>query len=393
MRERGNFYAVLPIAHSTLSSRRVKLIRLLLYPFALLYGLLMRLRNKLFDLGIFPVQEHNDIALIGVGNLNVGGTGKTPHVEYIVRLLDKKYAIGTLSRGYGRKTSGFLVAPADCTTQDVGDEPKQFRHRFRPEVPVAVDGNRNRGVKKLREAFPDLEVIVLDDVFQHRRIKPGLQIMLTDYAQLYYTDTMLPTGNLREPASGVNRADIIIVTKTPALFSPLERKRIIKEINPKPYQHVFFSYIRYGDFMPFGDKVEKRFISKEFYFERNYSIVLLTGIANAHSLEYFLQDKVKQLVPFRFRDHHEFTAANINALREIFDSIAAENKIILTTEKDAMRLEKPGIRELLSDLPLFYIPIEVAFHDKESDEFDQQILTYVRSNPGHRRIHKSENAV
>ncbi|TND09812.1 MAG: tetraacyldisaccharide 4''-kinase [Bacteroidetes bacterium] len=371
----------------------MKFLRLLAFPFAVLFGLIVRLRNKLFDLGVLPVREHNDIALIGVGNLSAGGTGKTPHVEYLVRLLRAKYKIGTLSRGYGRKTSGFVLAQENATTLDIGDEPKQFRHRFPSTIPVAVDGNRNRGVKKLREHFSDLEVIVLDDVFQHRRIKPGLNILLTDYAQLYYTDQMLPTGNLREPKGGVKRADIIVVTKTPAMFSPLERKRIIKEINPQPYQKVYFSYIRYGDFFPFGDKPDKRLISKEYYFDRNYSIVLLTGIANSHSLEYFLKDKVKQLIPFRFKDHHEFSPNDLVRLREIFDSIAGENKIILTTEKDAMRLEKPGLKDLISELPLFYIPIEIAFHDKDAEEFDQQILDYVRSNQSHRRLHKGENAV
>lgn len=371
----------------------MKFLRLLAYPFAALFGLIIRLRNKLFDLGMLPVREYNDIALIGVGNLSVGGTGKTPHVEYIVRLLMGKYKIATLSRGYGRKTSGFVLAGEDVTTYHIGDEPKQFRHRFPMTVPVAVDGNRNRGVKKLREQFADLQAIVLDDVFQHRRIKPGLNIMLTDYAQLYYNDHLLPTGNLREPRKGVKRADIIVVTKTPVMFSPLERKRIIKEIGPQPYQKVYFSYIRYGDFIPFGEKPGARLIAKEFYFERQYSIVLLTGIANSHSLEYFLKDKVKQLIPFRFKDHHEFSPNDLVKLREIFDSIAGENKIILTTEKDAMRLEKPGLTELISGLPLFYIPIEVAFHDRDAEDFDKQVLDYVRSNQSHRRVHKPENAV
>ena len=371
----------------------MKFLRILAYPLALLYGLIALLRNKLYDLGIFPAREHNGVALIGVGNMNVGGTGKTPHVEYIARLLMSKYRIATLSRGYGRKTSGFLLAEPGSTTFEVGDEPKQFRHRFPEEVPVAVDGKRNRGIKKLRQAFPDLQVIVLDDVFQHRSVKPGLNILLTDYSQLFYTDQMLPTGNLREPKSGARRADIIVVTKTPAIFSPLERKRIIKDIRPQPYQHVYFSYIRYGNFVPFGNKPGRRLISKEFYFERKYSIVLLTGIANSHSLEYYLKDKVKQLIPFRFKDHHEFSERDIKRLREIFDGISSENKLILTTEKDAMRLEKPGLKELLEGLPLFYIPIEIAFHDKEEEAFDQQILDYVRSNQSHRRLHKAEHAV
>ena len=365
----------------------MKLLRLLAWPFSLLYGLVVLLRNKLFDIGVFPSTEFKDVALIGVGNLSAGGTGKTPHVEYLVKLLHSKYRVGTLSRGYGRKTSGFRLADKDATTYDIGDEPKQFRHRFADDIPVAVDGNRVHGVRKLIEKFPELQVVLLDDVFQHRRIKPGLQIMLTDYANLFYQDHLLPTGYLREPKSGVRRADVIVVTKTPQLFSPLERKRIIKEINPQPYQKVFFSYITYGDFIPFGNNADCVRTDKEHFFAQNYSVILLTGIANSHSLEYFLKDKVKELLPFRFRDHHEFMPADLLRLKEMFDGVRSVNKIILTTEKDAMRLQKPGLAEYLGNLPVFYVPIEIAFHDSDAVSFNQQITDYVRSHPVHRKSH------
>jgi len=365
----------------------MNLLRLLAWPFAFLYGLVVIIRNKLFDTGFFPSTEIKEAALIGVGNLTVGGTGKTPHVEYLVRLLSPRYSVATLSRGYGRQTSGFRLAEESDTTSEIGDEPRQFRHRFAPEIPVAVDANRVHGVKKLLEKFPKLQVVILDDVFQHRRIKPGLQIVLTDYARLYYQDHMLPTGLLREPKSGIRRADIIIVTKTPQLFSPLERKRIIKKISPQPYQKVYFSTIVYGHFVPFGNSEKALELPKEFFFERNFSVILLTGIANSHSLEYFLKDKVKELVTCRFRDHHEFSPADLLRLQEIFKNLTAENKIVLTTEKDAMRLRKPGLEEYLGDLPVYYVPIEIAFHDQDASAFNQQIQDYVRSQPVNRKLH------
>ncbi|CAN5166302.1 tetraacyldisaccharide 4'-kinase [soil metagenome] len=367
----------------------MNLLRLLAWPFSLIYGLAVMIRNKLFDFGIIPQTEINSIATIGVGNLAVGGTGKTPHVEYLVKLLHPKYKVGTLSRGYGRQTSGFIVAENDATTLEIGDEPKQFRHRFPEDVPVAVDGQRVHGVKKLIGKFPSLQVVLLDDVFQHRRIKPGLQIMLTDYSRLFYKDYLLPTGYLREPKNGVNRADIIVVTKTPDFFSPLERKVIIKEIKPKPYQKIYFSKIVYSEFIPFNKNAST--LTKEKCFAENYSIVLLTGIANSHSLEYFLKDKIKELVPFRFRDHHEFMPADLLRLQEIFRGLTGHKKIVLTTEKDAMRLQKPGLEEYLGELPIYYVPIEIAFQDQDETDFNQQINDYVRSHPVNSKLHKREN--
>lgn len=366
-------------------------LRLLAWPLSLLYGLAVIIRNKLFDFGFIPQTEINDIALIGVGNLTVGGTGKTPHVEYIVKLLHPKYRVGTLSRGYGRKTIGFHLATKDATTLEIGDEPKQFRHRFPEEIPVAVDGQRVHGVRKMLEKFPSLQVVLLDDVFQHRRIKPGLQIMLTDYGRLFYKDHLLPTGLLREPKSGARRADIIVVTKTPDFFSPLERKRIIKEIKAEPYQRIYFSKIVYGEFIPFANTSAEEQVTKEICFNKQYSVVLLTGIANSHSLEYFLKDKVKDLVPFRFRDHHEFMPADLLRLQEIFKELKNEKKIVLTTEKDAMRLQKPGLAEYLGSLPVYYVPIEVAFQDQDAADFNQQINDYVRPHSVNRKIHKREN--
>jgi tetraacyldisaccharide 4'-kinase len=294
--------------------------------------------------------------------------------------------MATLSRGYGRKTSGFLVAEKSMTTADIGDEPKQFRNRFDESVIVAVDGNRVRGTKKILEQFPETDVIVLDDVFQHRRIKPGLQIMLTDYSNLYYQDQVLPTGYLREFRRGSKRADVIVVTKTPEMFSPLERKRIMKEMRAEPYQKIYFSTIRYGNLISLGNKKAESEMSKEVCFSKGYSVVLMTGIANAHSLEYYLKEKVQELIPYKFRDHHEFSAADLLGLQELYSKVRNERKIILTTEKDAMRLDKPELRDMLNTLPIYYVPIEIGFHDKDEEEFNSQILNYVRSHNINRRI-------
>ena len=299
----------------------MKLLRLLIWPLSFLYGIAMLIRNLLFNFSVLSKTEFKEVTLIGVGNLSAGGTGKTPHIEYLINLLHPHYKVATLSRGYGRKTTGFQQASTTSTALEIGDEPKQFRNRFPIEIPVAVDANRVNGVKQLIQNFPFLEVVLLDDVFQHRSIKPGLQILLTDYAALFYKDYMLPTGYLREPKSGMKRADIIVVSKTPDFFSPLERKRIIQEIKLKAHQKIYFSKIVYGNLMPIENKLDKEVLSLSTFTETNYSVVLLTGIANSKPLEYFLKDKVAALLPMRFSDHHEFKTAEILELKEVYKTI------------------------------------------------------------------------
>jgi tetraacyldisaccharide 4'-kinase len=355
-----------------------------LFPFSLLYGCITFLRNKLYDVGALPSTE-TGIPSISVGNLSAGGTGKTPHIEYLIRLLKPEFYIATLSRGYGRKTKGYVLSDTQSTANDIGDEPLQFKKKF-SGLRVAVDGDRVRGVKNLLKEYPSLQAILLDDAFQHRAIKPGLSIVLSDFSKLYLEDHMLPTGTLREFRSGIDRADIIIVTKCPEILLPIERKRLLNEISPKPHQRVYFSYIKYGDLIPVaGDG--NTLLSREYYFERNFSIALLTGIANTKPLEYYLKGKVKNIVPIRFGDHHHFTAGDLENIQKIFNNIAAANKIILTTEKDAMRLKSPEYADAIKSLPLFYIPIEIDFHNRDKEEFNEQILHYVRANQKYGSIH------
>lgn len=342
------------------------------------------MRNKFYDLGIFTSKEF-EIPTISVGNLTVGGTGKTPHIEYLIRLLKPEFYIATLSRGYGRKTTGFVLSDTQSTAKVIGDEPLQFKKKF-SGLRVAVDGQRVRGIKNLLKEFPSLQAILLDDAFQHRAVKPGLNIVLTDFSKLYLNDYVVPTGSLREFKSGIQRADIIIVTKCPEILLPIERKRLLTEINPMPHQHVYFSYIKYGDFIPvIGEGTNP--LAKEYYFERNFSIALLTGIANTRPLEYYLKDKIKNIIPIKYNDHHHFTKADMDSIQKIFNNIVTANKIILTTEKDAMRLKSPEYAEAVKHLPLFYIPIEIEFHNRDKQEFNEQIFHYVRANQKHSNIH------
>jgi tetraacyldisaccharide 4'-kinase len=355
----------------------VKFLRIIAFPLSLTYGVIIALRNKMFDFGILPSKEFKT-PVISVGNLCVGGTGKTPHIEYLIRLLRSEFYIATLSRGYGRKSNGFQLADMQSTAADIGDEPLQFKRKFN-NLRVAVDGNRVNGINMLKKDFPSLQAILLDDAFQHRAVKSGLSILLTDYSKLYINDFIMPTGSLRETRSGAIRADIIVVTKCPVILLPIERKRLINELKPMPHQRVYFSYIKYGDFQPLNNE-EKNPFTKEFYFERNYSVLLLTGIANTSPLEYYLKDKIKNIHRAKYPDHHHFTKSDLEKIKKIFDNIAAPNKIILTTEKDAMRLRSPEYSDALKDLPVFYIPIEIDFHDKDKEQFNEQIIHYVRAN-------------
>jgi len=358
----------------------MNLLRLLLFPVALLYGVLAFFRNLLYDLGILPVKEF-ETGIIVIGNLSVGGTGKSPMTEYLIRLLKDKFSIATLSRGYKRHTTGFLLADKDSTSHMIGDEPLQFKKKF-PELIVSVDEDRKDGIKKLLAQFPELKIILLDDAFQHRRVKAGLSILLTDYTKMFYDDFLLPAGSLREWPAGKKRADIIIATKCPANLSPVEKRIVQKKVAPDPHQQVLFSHIQYGKPVAMFSSPAREGLSLK------VTIILLTGISNPQPLEDYLKDKVDSIIPMHYPDHHEYTIVEANKVAETFNSIASQNKIILTTEKDAMRLDKPGLMEILHTLPMYYIPIEITFDEKEKADFNQLINDYVfRTNQKHRGVH------
>jgi tetraacyldisaccharide 4'-kinase len=359
---------------------------ILLLPFSFIYGFFVFLRNALYNLNILPSKSFQT-PIVLVGNLSVGGTGKTPHVEYILKLIHPNFETAMLSRGYKRKTSGFILANEQTTHADIGDEPFQIVKKFK-NIQIACDENRVRGVKKLLKQFPTLQCVVMDDGYQHRSIQAGLSILLTKYNELYVEDFLLPSGNLREHHSNSKRADIIIVTKTPKIFSPLERRIIRSKLNPQPYQKVYFSYNEYGDFIPLKQSVKKKGVAKEFYFDRGYKAILISGLANAENFEYFLSQNLNVIKHLSFSDHYDYTIDDAMNIRKLFDNIVEENKIIITTEKDMVKLSQDKFSELFEGLPFFYLPIHVKFHDNDEQEFNNQIINYVRNNKIDSKFHK-----
>lgn len=350
--------------------------QIFLYPFSLVYGLIMQVRNLMFDLKILP-SEKFPLPVISVGNLSYGGTGKTPHVEYLLRLLLPQFKSATLSRGYGRKGNDFRLAEKGSTVIDIGDEPMQFFRKFE-HVRVAVDGKRRRGIKRLLNRFPLLDAILLDDAFQHRYVKPGLSILLTDYHRLYSEDFVLPSGTLREFRSNARRADIIVVTKTPRIFSPITRRRILEGLSPAKHQRVYFSYINYLPPLPCPGS------SMTFLPQKITNIFLFTGIANDYPLKEHLERHCSEIIVRKFPDHHDYAIRDIEDIIKGFNNLPTQKKILVTTEKDLMRLNKPEFNTKLKDLPLFYIPIEIEFHGQDKAMFDQEILNYVTKNQGNR---------
>ena len=330
--------------------------RKLLFPFAVLYGFVTSVRNYLYDKGIFKSHTF-DIPIIAVGNLSVGGTGKTPQIEYLIRLLSNQYKLATLSRGYKRKSKGFVLADADSNAAVLGDEPYQFYKKF-PEIQVAVDANRVNGITQLLSQKVKPEVILLDDAFQHRKVKAGFYIMLTAYDDLYCDDLMLPAGNLRESRAGVERADVVIVTKCPPQLTLMQQKEIKTRLRLKSRQQLFFTFIAYDGFVY---SEEKRIPTEEL---ATVDKLLLAGIAKPESFFAYLQ--AAQNATMVFPDHHDFTQQDLEKIKE-----KATNKIIITTEKDYVRLKGKLPKE-----QLFYLPIKTSFLSNQED-FDKTILDYV----------------
>ena len=310
------------------------------------------------------------MASICVGNLNVGGTGKTPHVEYLVRLLSESFNVATLSRGYKRKTRGFILADNTSSSLEIGDEPRQYKFKF-PSLTVAVCEDRCAGAHKILEQKPQTECIILDDAFQHRWLKAGLNIMLTDFNNLFTRDYMIPSGTLREFRCGAKRADIIIVTKCPETLSETERKKIAEEINPEKNQHLFFSYIHYGSLVKYDD-VDAKVDLNTFQ-----SALLFSGIANTGPLNNYLLENNYSVHPLHFNDHHQFTSQDLINIRVTFNNIAKNNSVVITTEKDAMRIETPEQRAILKNLPVYFIPIYVEFFPSDKEMFNKIIMNYV----------------
>jgi tetraacyldisaccharide 4'-kinase len=363
------------------------ILRYLLAPFTPIYGLVIGIRNRLFDYNILESTEFK-IPIISIGNITVGGTGKTPHVEYLVSLLDGEFNVATLSRGYKRETRNFILATPDSTAGEIGDEPKQIKRKF-PGIQVAVDSNRVRGVRKLMADFKELNVAILDDAFQHRSIKPGLSILLIDYNRPLSSDHLLPFGNLRENSYEKRRANIILVTKCPPKLKPIERRLVVKDLNLFPYQTLYFTTVIYGELHPVFDMAPK--LSKSKCKDEKYQLHMVTGIVNSRPLKKHLRGITPKITESKYSDHYYFSDKDINEIESAFENIDHDKKIIITTEKDAMRFQSmSGIKNSLKE-NMYYIPIGIEFLDDEGDDFNNQIISYVRKNKRDSILYKGEN--
>ncbi len=334
----------------------MKHLRKLLLPFSLPYGLATVIRNFLYDRGVFKSYSF-DIPVIAVGNLSTGGTGKSPMTEYIIRLLKDNYSVATLSRGYKRKSKGFVLADSTATAETLGDEPYQFFTKF-PEIQVAVDADRVNGIERLLKLENKPEIIVLDDAYQHRKVKAGFYILLTAYGDIYADDYILPAGNLRESRSGAKRADVIVVTKCPKNLSAGEQKKILHKLHTKQWQQVYFSYIDYDD------KIYSENTALDVNAVFEMPKVLVAGIAKPQPFFDFLKGGAEDCM--RYPDHHNFSDKEIQELNYIVN-----DKIIITTEKDYMRLKG----KLPADR-LFYLPIKSGFISGNED-FNNKLLQFV----------------
>ncbi len=347
----------------------LKSFRILLLPFALVYWLVIAIRNWMYNKKILHSTSFA-LPLICIGNLSVGGTGKSPMVEYLVRLLKDKFKVATLSRGYKRRTKGYALANETSDALDIGDEPMQFHLKF-PDVPIAVGEERLDAIPQLLHDRPETQVIILDDAFQHRAVKAGLNILLTDCNNLFTRDFYLPTGDLRDLKSEYKRAEIIIVTKCNPDLSATEKQELIKEINPRSGQSVFFTAIQYSQPYHIQTKLG-------YSFNKDTEILLVSGIANPRPLKSMLEKHSRGYYMLQYPDHRIFTIDDLKEIRKKFTSIDSVDKIILTTEKDAVRLVKFNTE--ITGLPLYVIPVRHHFLFGEEGRFAQLVIDFIRQS-------------
>lgn len=360
--------------------------KLLLYPLSAIYGLIISIRNLMYDYKIFKSTEF-EIPVISIGNITVGGTGKTPHTEYLVELLNKQFRVATISRGYKRNTKGYLEVDQNSLASNVGDEPLQIKTKF-TGVQVVVDEKRVHAIEKIQNQEPDKlpDVILLDDAFQHRSVTPGINILLIDFNRPINKDHLLPYGRLREAHWQMRRANVIIYTKCPEEISPITRRIIMKDVNLRPYQLLFFTTMRYQPLQPVfpEDAITTPELSGKM------SVLLVTGIANPEHLQKYISRFTEDIQEVKFADHHKFSNADIQQIEQKFGEISSSGKIIITTEKDSMRLKDLNLSTQLKKY-LFYIPLKIKFLDSEGKHFDDKIVTYVRENKSNRDLHKRKS--
>ena len=349
-----------------------------LYPISFLYGIGVRLRNKLFDWNILKEKEYK-LPIISIGNITVGGTGKTPHTEYLIELLQTNYKVGILSRGYKRQSKGFVLATENSTVQEIGDEPYQIKQKF-PNAVVAVDANRRQGIEKLLKLKEPVDLILLDDAYQHRYVKPGLNILLTDYQRLICDDKLLPAGLLREPLRGKERANIVIVTKCTEEVKPIDFNIVAKRLDLYPFQKLFFSSFKYRDLRPvFATEEDYKSIKLSDIKEYN-NVLLVAGIANPQPLKDELSKHTDSLSCLVYKDHHNFLLKDLNEIEQTFNELNGSNNLIVTTEKDAMRLlSTEGLSDSIKS-SIYALPIEVQILQSKETLFNQNIFDYVKED-------------
>ncbi len=342
-------------------------VRVFLYPFAIIYGAIVWLRNRLYDAKFFSSIEFS-VPIITVGNLSTGGTGKTPHVEYLVRLLQYQYRVATMSRGYKRHTQGFLIADEQTNALRIGDEPMQYHMKY-PELVVSVAEERMIGIPLLLQRRPDIDVILLDDAYQHRSVKAGLNILITDYSRPFYKDHILPFGSLRENQGASKRANIIIVSKCPMDLDLLQAKNIEEHIKPLPHQQVFFTGIHYDK--PYD------LITHDDIILTGKHIILVCGIARPEPLVAFLKSNAADVHTLSYQDHHYFVTPDLEEIKTAYENWDVPNKIIVTTEKDAARLYLHLDKLKDWNITIGVLPIAVTVLFNKGAEFDAAVLKYV----------------
>ena len=357
-------------------------LHILLFPLSLLYGLVIIVRNWLFNFEIIPSKSFN-IPIISIGNLAVGGTGKTPHTEFLLSFFQNNWKTAVLSRGYKRKTKGFQLANENSNSRTIGDEPFQIYQKF-PKVTIAVDEKRVRGVEKLLLNTPDLQLIILDDAFQHRFINPGFSIVLTDYNRLYSRDLILPAGRLREPRSGSRRADFIVVTKCPSDIKPIEMRIIESELKIETNQSLFFSCSEYNPIRPVFTELTLDNLTLEKIKDENIPIVLVTGIVSPEPIAEYLSTYTKNLKTIFYPDHHTFQTVDFVEISKQLDSFSSSDKILLLTEKDAARLlSNPIFPDALKAIT-YALPIQIKILNNQEEIFTHKINEYVVENSRNR---------
>lgn len=348
----------------------MSVLRILVFPFALIYGLITSLRNWFYDRAVFKSTTFR-LPIVSVGNLTVGGTGKTPMTEYLIRLFYKEYQIATLSRGYGRKTKGFRMASAKENAHTIGDEPYQLFRKFAHEINVMVGENRVAAVQKINALLPNTQLILLDDAYQHRAILPGFNILLSDYSRPFYKDWMMPTGNLRERRMGAQRADVVVVTKCPEDLSAQEMGLIENKIRPYTSMNtpIYFAKIDYLEPIPVFDTAPKIAFKK---------VVLLTAIANAHALVKYLAGSFDLVSHIQYPDHHVFGKSDITNIERKFRELDGGDVAIICTEKDMVKLIDLALPDSFKHLPLYYLPIGMSFV-RDGELFNERLKDFCHS--------------